>query len=193
MKSKKEFVLPSITVVILLIIDQLTKWVAVINLKEQPNFDLIKDVFVFEYLENRSAAFSLDPITLLHKIFHFNSFDNNPDLFLRTKMIFFVVLTIVVVALIIWIYRKIPNTKRFRLLNYTIVLFTAGALGNCIDRVWHNYVVDFLYFKLIDFPVFNVADIYVTISAIAFFILIIFYYKDDDFKLIFPNKKNKEK
>ncbi|MFR8318828.1 MAG: signal peptidase II, partial [Catenibacillus sp.] len=50
-------------------------------------------------------------------------------------------------------------------------------------------VVDFLYFKLIDFPIFNVADIYVTCSVILFAILFLFYYKDeDDFKFLLPKK-----
>ena len=60
----------------------------------------------------------------------------------------------------------------------------AGAWGNCIDRITLNYVVDFLYFKLIDFPIFNVADIYVTVAAFAVAILICFYYKDEDFERI---------
>jgi len=58
-------------------------------------------------------------------------------------------------------------------------------LGNFIDRVFRNYVVDFFYFKLIDFPVFNVADIYVTVAAFAMIILGLFYYKEEDYNKIF--------
>ena len=57
-----------------------------------------------------------------------------------------------------------------------------------IDRVWHGYVVDFIYFRLIDFPVFNVADIYVTCAAVAMVLLVMFYYSDEDFEKIFPKK-----
>ena len=60
-----------------------------------------------------------------------------------------------------------------------------------IDRVRLNYVIDFLYFELIDFPIFNVADIYVTIAAFAMIVLGTFYYKDEDYDLIFPTKKEK--
>ena len=60
----------------------------------------------------------------------------------------------------------------------------AGAIGNMIDRTLLNYVVDFLYFSLIDFPIFNVADIYLTCATIALGILIIFYYKEDELDLI---------
>ena len=57
---------------------------------------------------------------------------------------------------------------------------SAGAVGNMIDRISQGYVVDFLYFKLINFPIFNVADCYVTIAAACLVILIMFYYKDED-------------
>ena len=53
-------------------------------------------------------------------------------------------------------------------------------MGNLIDRVWHHYVVDFIYFSLINFPVFNIADCYVTVSVIIFIILILFVYKNED-------------
>ena len=65
---------------------------------------------------------------------------------------------------------------------------TAGAIGNLIDRIRLNYVVDFLYFELIDFPVFNVADCYITVSMFLLVILVLFYYKDEDFSLIWPKK-----
>ena len=52
-----------------------------------------------------------------------------------------------------------------------------------------GYVVDFFYFKWIDFPVFNVADIYVTVTMILLLILILFFYKEED--LDFLNRKGK--
>ena len=72
-----------------------------------------------------------------------------------------------------------------------MVLILSGAVGNFIDRVRFQYVIDFFYFKLIDFPVFNVADCYVTVGFILLLILILFKYKEDDFENIFSfnNKK----
>jgi signal peptidase II len=67
----------------------------------------------------------------------------------------------------------------------------AGAVGNMIDRIFRKYVVDFVYFSLINFPVFNVADIYVTVAAVMLVILILFFYQEEDFDRIFP-KKTKE-
>ena len=51
------------------------------------------------------------------------------------------------------------------LLTIATVL-AAGALGNFIDRFFRGYVIDFIYFSLIDFPVFNLADVYVVVSGI---------------------------
>ena len=65
----------------------------------------------------------------------------------------------------------------------------AGAYGNFIDRLRLGYVIDFFYFNLIDFPVFNVADIYVTVSTIVFCLLLFFYYKEEDLERIVRSRK----
>ena len=66
----------------------------------------------------------------------------------------------------------------------------AGAIGNMIDRVSLGYVVDFLYFKLIDFPIFNVADCYVTVATAAAAVLIMFSYKEEELA-VFARKGGK--
>lgn len=192
-KSKKTLIISAILVMVLVAFDQLTKYLAVIFLKGKAAFPIIKDVFELQYLENQSAAFGMDPVSLLHKIFSFEIFENNPALFLDVKMGFFIITTICILALFIWIFLRIPVDKRFLFLDYILIFFFAGAVGNFIDRVSLNYVVDFLYFKLINFPIFNVADIYVTCSACALIVLGIFYYKDEDFDRIFPPKKKEVK
>ena len=80
---------------------------------------------------------------------------------------------------------KLPFTRRYLPLRVCMVLLVSGALGNVIDRVMHRYVVDFFYFKLIDFPVFNVADIYVTVGTFILAFLLLFYYKEEDLDRIF--------
>jgi signal peptidase II len=68
----------------------------------------------------------------------------------------------------------------------------AGAVGNLIDRVLLGHVVDFIYFEIINFPLFNFADSCLTVSSILLFLLAIFYYKDEDFAFldqIFRRKK----
>ena len=84
-----------------------------------------------------------------------------------------------------------PSTTRSLTFAVILIFFVAGAIGNLIDRIVNNYVVDFFYFKLINFPIFNVADIYVTVAAFAFIILGIFYYKEEDFEMIFKKKDKK--
>ena len=136
--------------VILIVIDQVTKLMAIHGLMNQQPFVIWDGVFELHYLENRGAAFGI----------------------LQGKKIFFVVFTLIVLCLIAYLYlKRIPDEKKFRPMDGICILFFAGALGNFIDRVFRNYVVDFFYFKLIDFPVFNVADIYVTVAAFAMIIL----------------------
>lgn len=88
-----------------------------------------------------------------------------------------------------------PHERHFIPLRICLLLIASGAIGNMIDRIRLNYVIDFFYFELIDFPIFNVADIYVTLSAGLLIVLILFYYKEDDLEMLFKlfsRKKNKE-
>lgn len=190
-KSKKQIFIGFILMNVLIFLDQITKKMAVIYLKDQPAIPIIKDVFELKYLENTSAAFGMDPISLLQNVFKFDVFIQNPNLYLNVRMGFFYILTIAMVCAFIWFFISLPNNKRFVYLDWILVFMSAGAIGNLIDRISQQFVVDFLYFKLIDFPIFNVADIYVTCSLILLLILGVFYYKDEDFEMIFPSKKDK--
>ena len=165
---------------------------AATGLKNKSGFVIIDGVFELKYLENQSAAFSFDPISFIHKIFHITYFDTHPQAFLNCKMAFFIVLTIIVLILIAILYQRIPWNRRFLPLNIILIGFFAGAIGNLIDRMIHHYVIDFFYFSLINFPIFNVADIYVTLSAIALILVIFFYYKEEDYAVFFSSKKSKE-
>lgn len=152
----------------LLVIDQLTKWLAVVHLKDKAPFILIDGVFQFRYLENRGAAFGM----------------------MQERQYIFVAGAIIICLIIAFLYVRIPHVKKYFPLRICGVLLCAGAIGNMIDRIRLNYVIDFLYFNLIDFPIFNVADCYVVVSCIAFVILILFYYKEeDDFAFLSLKKK----
>ena len=152
---------------LLVIFDQVTKSLAVTHLKGQDAFVIWDGVFELRYLENNGAAFGI----------------------MQGQKIIFVLFTTIA---IIWVYlKRIPAEKKFRFLDIVCVLLFAGAIGNLIDRIRLNYVVDFLYFVLIDFPIFNVADIYVTVAAFGMIFLGLFYYKNEDYELIFPSKKEK--
>lgn len=192
-KDTKTLIFSSGLILLLVAFDQLTKYWAVIALKGKPAVPIIKDVFELQYLENTSAAFGIDPISFLHQIFNFNIFNENPSLYLNIRMCFFYVFTVGMVCLFWRILLKIPKLKRMVYFDLIIIFIISGAIGNLIDRISQKYVVDFFYFKLIDFPIFNIADIYITCAAIAMMIFGIFYYKDEDFEMIFPSLKEKEK
>ena len=156
-----------LAVIIGVILDQYTKFLAVSNLKGQDPFIIIKNVFQLYYLENRGAAFGM----------------------LQNQRAFFIFSFVVIIAAIIYLYLKLPLGKRYLPLHFCGVLITAGAIGNMIDRLTLGYVVDFFYFELINFPVFNVADIYVVAGVILLAILVLFVYKDEELDSVFSLKR----
>lgn len=75
-------------------------------------------------------------------------------------------------------------------MHLSLSLIAAGAIGNMIDRIRLNYVVDFIYIVLINFPIFNLADMYVTFSTALLVIALLFFYKESDLYFIgFSQKK----
>lgn len=104
----------------------------------------------------------------------------------------FIILTVMLMVLIMYILIKMPFTRKYLPLRIIIETLMAGALGNFIDRVANGYVHDFIYFKIIDFPVFNFADICVSLSMIALVIMILFKFRDTDFEFLKIHKSKKE-
>ena len=88
---------------------------------------------------------------------------------------------------------RLPDKKRLRPFRLCLVLITSGAVGNVIDRIRLGYVVDFIYFKPINFPVFNFADICVTCAAFLLIVLLLFVYKEEDLKDIPFIRDNEDK
>ena len=102
--------------------------------------------------------------------------------------IYFIILTgVFTVAVLIALATKFISGPVAR---WSLVLVTAGGLSNCIDRVIYGYVQDMFKCELFNFPVFNVADIFITVFCIVFIIAILFekdrkdsdYYYDDAFE-----------
>lgn len=160
-KSEKQFyIISAITVVVLVALDQITKWQALIKLKPIRNKVVIKGFLDFTFVENRGAAFGI----------------------LSGQRIFFILLTIAVVMGILYSFYKLPNTKEYNWLRYGLVLVLSGAIGNVIDRAVRGYVVDFLEVTFIKWPVFNMADIYVVVGACFILFLSIFVIKEEEKK-----------
>ena len=102
---------------------------------------------------------------------------------------FFFFVALLVFGAAFYVMWKLPQEKKYVPLKVCLTLICAGAAGNFIDRVAMGYVVDFLYFKLIDFPIFNVADCYVTVSTIALAFLLFRYYSDEDLEVLKLTRK----
>lgn len=163
---KKYYIGIILSLIPLILLDQVTKLLADIHLKNQKAIPIIKDVLVLDYVENRGAAFGT----------------------FQGGFVFFVFTFIVLAVFMCFFAMRVPLTQRMKPLRILLVFVLAGAIGNFIDRIRLRYVIDFIYFKLIDFPVFNVADIYVTVSMILLIILCLFYYKEEDFEQLLHRK-----
>lgn len=171
-KQKKRLLLKDMLGMLLLILaDQLTKYIAVVHLKDKPAIPIISDVLELNYLENRGAAFGM----------------------LQNQKIFFVFVAVIILAVIGYVLFKMPEKKKYAILHVLLVLIASGAVGNLIDRLRLDYVVDFISFVLIHFPIFNVADIYVTVATTILVVLLLFYYKEEDLNFMsFKQTKYRE-
>jgi signal peptidase II len=173
MNKIKRFFLFFFVSLFLIIFDQWTKHLAVAFLKGGAEITLLPRVLYLLYVENPGAAFGI----------------------LRGQQFFFLLITIVVLLGILYTVWKIPSSfhsgqvemeksRSYFPLFWALCFVFSGAIGNCIDRQLRAYVVDFIYFRPIDFPVFNVADIYVSVSAFLLLLLFMFYYKETDFSFV---------
>jgi len=157
-----------ISVIAGVLIDQYSKYLAATYLPEN-TVKLIDGVFHLHYLENRGAAFGI----------------------LQNQQLFFLIATIITLIFVTFLYVKLPRTKHFLPLRICLIAMSAGAIGNMIDRIRLHYVIDFFYFVPIDFPIFNVADIYASVATAVLIFLFVFYYKEEDFDIIFQLFKKK--
>lgn len=146
-----------LSVVLLVLPDQLSKYLASLKLENGPAV-VIPSVFEFQYIENSGAAFGM----------------------LSGKQMLFIVIAFVFLAAALWFAVHVKREKHYLPLRVCAVVMAAGAAGNLIDRIAFGYVRDFLYFMLIDFPVFNIADIYVTVSAACIMILLLTRYREEE-------------
>lgn len=139
----------------LVILDQISKYWASTVLFKEGFIEVIPGVFEFHYTQNRGVAFSM---------------------LQDQRWVFIPISILMTVALIIMLIRSpLHHNKLFCI---STILVIAGAIGNLIDRIVLGYVIDFLYFSLIDFPIFNFADCCVVIGAILLSVYLMFGAKD---------------
>ena len=171
LKKKLWILLDLLIICALVALDQYTKYLAVIHLKDKQAYIIVNGVLELNYLENKGAAFGM----------------------LQNQKAFFIFVAVVILSVIGYVLLKAPDKKKYRKMHLLLSLIAAGAIGNMIDRIRLNYVIDFIYFVLINFPIFNMADIYVTVSTVVLVILLLFVYTENDLSFIsFKSKRFRE-
>lgn len=139
-------------IIVGLILDRLTKILATKNFINNP---IKGPLFNLTYLENRGAAFGM----------------------LQDKRLFFLIITVAIVFYLLFYFYKSYKTNP-KILNVALAMIISGALGNFYDRLVNGYVVDFIEFSFVNFPVFNIADIFVTLGCALMIIYIVFIHED---------------
>lgn len=140
---------------IVVVLDQYTKALAVKKLSNG-TIPVIKNIFHFTYVENTGAAFGI---------------------FKNSNTAFIIITSIILIGVIIALVKMKPKNK---LIIVSTGLVIGGALGNLIDRILRGFVVDFLDFRAINYPVFNVADSCVVVGAILICVYLIFFDKKEE-------------
>ena len=128
---------------VLFCIDQITKYFAMGN-----SFTIVQNFVSFTYSENSGIAFGLN----------------------QNNIVLTIIINIVILGIIIKFLKENINTiGSTAFLSFLLIL--AGGFGNLIDRIFHGHVIDFIKIELFDFPIFNFADIYITIGVIILMII----------------------
>lgn len=146
MQSRFRKYLPFLTVVLIVLLDQLTKYWAVSFLLPGGEIEVIPNVFYLNFATNNGAAWSM----------------------LAGRRVILLLVTVLALALILVVLKKgWVNTKLGRCGVYFVL---GGAIGNFLDRTFRagGRVVDLFDFRLINFPIFNVADVFITVGGVLF-------------------------
>jgi len=149
---------PLLFVTFLVALDQWSKGFATNNLMGRADMVMIPNLLSLTYHRNWGAAFG----------------------FFQGGRWFFLVFAVIIMIVIAVYYVKLPVGRVYSFVRLALLLIAAGGIGNSIDRLMSGYVVDFLRFDFINFPIFNVADIYVVTGTILLGMLTIFFIKDDE-------------
>lgn len=139
-------------VVGIVVLDRLSKILAVKYLEPMGSYPLIENVFHLTFAKNDGAAFSL----------------------LSNKQLFLIIVTAVVICFVLGLLYKSVSTGASPWLSLALALISGGAIGNWIDRILYNYVVDYFEFRFINFAIFNVADVFIVCGTALMCYLVIF-------------------
>ena len=152
-----------------LIIDQISKYMIRSSMALGDSRDVIPGIFQIYYHENTGATWGM----------------------LKGQTVFFIFMAVVICAVLLFLVFRIPEGKKYIRMHIALSLVFSGAIGNTIDRIAKKSVTDFIYAKIIDFPIFNIADTYIVIATFWLIIQVLFIFKDED--LAFMNLGRAEK
>ncbi len=170
-KKTKWLIIFFVVAFLAIALDQVTKYLAITHLQGKPAFPLIDGVLEFQFYSNTGIAWSL----------------------LEGQIVFILFTGLIFLAVVLFCVIKFPEQKKFHSLYFLCGILTGGALGNMIDRIRLGYVVDFISFTLIDFPIFNVADMFIVVSVFILGFLFLFVFKEEDLAFLnFKQKKYRE-
>ncbi|MDR1066015.1 MAG: signal peptidase II [Clostridiales bacterium] len=139
----------------LIAVDQVTKFLALKYLAPVESVTVIEGLLDLAFVRNNGAAFGL----------------------FQGARWFFIGLAVLIIGAIVYYYLKNRKNENFTFVRISLLLITSGAIGNFIDRFATGYVVDFFNVRFIQFPVFNVADIYIVVGTIMLIVYIVFFMK----------------
>ena len=167
-ENHKKYALINVIVTVLFVIlfDQVTKLIVIRNLPLGDSKPIIKDVFEFHHIHNTGSAWGM----------------------FSGKTWALAIVSVILSAALCYVIYNLLHSPYYRFMRFLFACILGGAIGNMIDRFRLGYVTDFLYFKLINFPVFNVADIFVTVPIILLVLLFIFKYRGNDFDVLLGEK-----
>lgn len=147
---------------VLLGFDQFTKYCAIEYLRGNSAFVLIDGVLELQYLENYGSAFGM----------------------LQDQKFFILFVGVIFLAVILFFLFRLPQTRKFVRVHILLSVIIAGGAGNMIDRFRFDYVVDFISFVLIHYPIFNVADIYIVVATLVLFTQFLFVFQEHDLEFL---------
>lgn len=136
--------------VIIVVVDQITKYLTVNNIALGETIPFIPDVLSITYVQNTGAAWSI----------------------LEGQFLFFYIVTFIVIGILIYLLHN--DAKDSKLLSVAIAFMLGGAVGNFIDRLFLQYVVDMIRLEFINFPIFNIADMALTIGVVLMIIAVVY-------------------
>ncbi len=140
--------------VAIIALDQIVKYIVEMNISSTDIITVIPKVIDFVFVKNTGAAFSI--------------FSNS------TKLLGLISILFCIAVIVYWMMKR-PKSKLFCL---SLSLLFAGAAGNAIDRIFRGYVVDFIETTFIKFPVFNIADVAITVGGAILVIYFLFFDKE---------------